>query len=147
MTKFALITICIYLLVGCNHSSKNNEEVVFEQVKSNNTFYKQKPPKNGHPVTHLQALYRGKLVSKNNCLLLENQGNYYNPIWPHDVNLSIANGTLSVIRENKVLLKLDNLIEIGGGEIDIREELLKEYKVPNKCRYKFWLVGEILNQS
>ena len=147
MTKLTLITIFTYLLVGCNSSNKNNEKVVFEQVKSNITFYKQKPPKNGQPVTQLQALYRGKLISKNNCLLLENQGTYYNPIWPYDVSLSIANGTLSVIRENKVLLKLNEPIKIGGGEIGIREDLLKAYKVPNNCQYKFWLVGEILDQS
>jgi hypothetical protein len=147
MTKLTLITIFTYLLVGCNHSNKNTEKIVFEQVKSNITFYKQKPPKNGHPVIRLQALYRGNLVSENNCLLLESQGNYYNPIWPHDVSLSIANGTLSVIRENKVLLILNNPVKIGGGEMGIGEDLLKEYKVPNKCRYKFWLVGEILDQS
>jgi len=92
-------------------------------------------------------MYRGKLVSKNNCLLLESQGYYYNPIWPHDVSLSIANGTLAVIKQNKVLLKLNNKIKIGGGEIGIREDLLKEYKVPSKCQYKFWLVGEMLDQS
>ena len=146
MTKLTLIIVFTYLLVACNYSDKNAEKVIFEQVKSNITFYKQKPPKNGQAVTQLQALYRGKLVSKNNCLLLENQGNYYNPIWPHDVSLLIADGTLSVIRENKVLLKLNDPIKIGGGEIGIREDLLKEYKVPNKCRYKFWLVGEILDQ-